>query len=66
MGATEYLVQNILYSGFETAVYVDKKLSDFFFAQVKIHEGSVLSPLCLSVLWMSTWECEGWFSIGVT
>ena len=33
---TEYLVQNMLHSAFRTAVSVDSKLSDFFFAQVKV------------------------------
>ena len=33
---TEYLVQNMLRSAFKTAVSVDSKLSDFFFAQVKV------------------------------
>ena len=49
-GVTEYLVQNMLYSGFKTAVSVNSKLSDFFFAQVKVHQGSVLSPELLVIV----------------
>ena len=47
---TEYLVQNMLHSGFKTAVSIDSKLSDFFFAQVKVHQGSVLSPELLVIV----------------
>ena len=47
---TEYLVQNMLYSGFKTAVSVDSKLSDFFFAQARVHQGSVLSPELLVIV----------------
>ena len=34
---TEYLVQNMLHSGFKIAVSIDSKLSDFFFAWVACH-----------------------------
>ena len=47
---TQYLVQNMLYSGFKTAVSVDSEFSDFLFAQDKVHQGSVLSPLLLAIV----------------
>ena len=49
-GVTEYLVQIRLHSGFKTAVSVDSEFSDFFFAQVKVHQGSMLSPLFLVIV----------------
>ena len=49
-GVTEYLVQNMLYSGFKTAVSVDSEFSDFFFTQVKVNQGSMLSPLLLVIV----------------
>ena len=58
-GVPEYLVQSVmsLYNGCRTAVSVDGKLSDSFFVQVGVHQGSVLSPLLFIVVMDVLTEC---------
>lgn len=46
-----------LYSGCKTAVSADGELSNFFFVQVGVHQGSVLSPLLFATVVDALTEC---------
>ena len=39
--------------------YINQKISDFFFAQDKVHQGYFLSPLLLVIVKDALTECEG-------